>query len=592
MPVPHLTAAHFSLAAIGLAWTLPFLQPFHGFPLTSFYGEWLAVSLGLLALVPLGGRNFWRGAALPAAALPVLGLIIVLAVQLALDRVAYFGQPLIAGLHLFWAVLLMVMAHGLRREIGLQGIATVLAWFLIAAGVLGALFALLQHYQISDLPDTLIVPKLAATASGNLAQTNHFANYSTLALVSLAYLYAGGRLHWAGVAAGAAPLLFVVGLSGSRSSLLFLAVMLALALLYAWRGGIGGKRLCGCIVLFIAGYFVAQWLATAPALGDSSATVTAMQRLAGGEGSSGAISTAIRLQLAREAWGMFMQAPLLGVGWGQFPWHDFEYRVLHESPLWTWPFNHAHNIVLHLLAETGLAGALLAAGVVLAWLWGLKRAAIDLQHWWLVALLSVIAVHSLLEHPLWFAYFLGIAAVALGLSSGASIALRLERVGPPLGVLLIAAGAFYLVSVLGNYRDFERLFARGAAQPGTSEFSAIAARAHREPLLRPYAEMAISNAMNFDRDRLDEKLAINSRVMRFAPLAGVSYRQAVLLALSGERELAERQLARSARVYPQELPAAIKFMSAHAAEHPDQLTPLIKSATVKLEQWHASQNKR
>jgi len=589
---PRLTAAHFSLAAIGLMWTMPFLQPFHRFPLTSFYSEWLALMLGLLALVLLARRSFWRAARLPVVALPLLGFIAVLGIQHALGRVAYGGQVLAAGLYVAWAALLVILAGGLRREINLDGIATVLAWFLAVGGALVALFALLQHYQISDLPHTLIVPKGSGRVYGNLAQANHFANYSTLALVSLAYLYAGGRMHSAAVAAGAAPLIFVIGLSGSRSALLFLAFMLVLALLYAWRRGAGGKRLAGCVVLYVAGFVLAQWLATMPWLESSGGTETVSQRLIGGEGGSGATGIALRLQIASEAWEMFLQAPFLGVGWGQFPWHDFEYRALHGHTLNSWPFNHAHNIVLHLLAETGLAGTLLVASAALVWLMGLRRATIDLPHWWLLALVGVIAVHSLLEHPLWFAYFLGIAAVALGLLSESNLTVRLERAGPPLVMLLLAVGALYAVSVLQNYRDFERLFATGAVQPGTGEFASVASRAHREPLLTPYAELAIATAMALDRERLREKREINGRVMRFAPIAGVVYRQAILLALEGDLESAERQLVRASRVYPDELPTAIKIMGEEVAKHPAELAPLIKSATVKLAERRAAQGGR
>src|SRR5262245_40953591 len=117
--VPRFTPAHFSLAAIGFAWMLPFLQPIHRFPLTSFYGEWLAIVLGLLALAALADRSFWRGTVLPAAALPLLGFAGVLVIQLALGQVAYGGQVLAAGLYVAWAALLMVLGSGLRRTIGL-----------------------------------------------------------------------------------------------------------------------------------------------------------------------------------------------------------------------------------------------------------------------------------------------------------------------------------------------------------------------------------------------------------------------------------------------------------------------------------------
>lgn len=588
---PRLTLAHFSLAAIGLAWTLPFLQPFHRIPLTSFYSEWVAVALGLLALTGLARREFWRAAPLPVLVLPLLAFIVVLAAQHALGRIAYGGQALGAALYIAWAALLAILGCDLRRRIGLGGIVTVLAWFLALGGVLGALFALLQHYQISDLPHTLIAPKRGALVYGNVAQHNHFASYSSLALASLAYLYAARRLHWAGAAAAAAPLAYVIGLSGSRSALLFFAFMLALALLYAWRRGAGGRRLAGCMALFVAGFAVTQWLAMQPWLESSGGTETVTDRLMGGEGSPGASSIAYRLQIAREAWGMFLQAPFLGVGWGQFPWHDFEYRALHGYSINSWPFNHAHNIVLQLLAETGLAGALCVAAAALVWVWGLRRETIDLERWWLIALTGVMAVHSLLEYPLWHAYFLGMCALALGLLSSGNLTLRLERAGPPLVTLLLAVAAVYAFSLLHNYRDFERLFVPGAARPGSGEFAAAVSRAHREPLLAPYAELAIAGSMSLDRERLREKQEINTRVMRFAPTAGVVYRQAIWLALDGQHESAERLLERASRVYPGDLENAIKSMKEASLRHPAELAPLIKSAA-KLSERRATRGAR
>ena len=95
-----------------------------------------------------------------------------------------------------------------------------------------------------------------------------------------------------------------------------------------------------------------------------------------------------------------------------------------------------------------------------------------------------------------------------------------------------------------------------------------------------------------DRERLREKLELNSQVMRFAPIASIVYRQAVLLALAGEREAAERQFVRAASVYPGDLETAIKIMSEVAERHPAELTPLIKLAALKLAEWRAAQGKR
>jgi len=80
---------HASLWLCGLAWTAPLLQPYHRFPLTAFYSEWLAVALALAAALPLLHREPWRDATVPLVALAPLALIVVLAAQVVLGRVPY-----------------------------------------------------------------------------------------------------------------------------------------------------------------------------------------------------------------------------------------------------------------------------------------------------------------------------------------------------------------------------------------------------------------------------------------------------------------------------------------------------------------------
>ena len=50
--------ARASLILTGLAWTVPFLQPYHRFPLTSFYSEWPAFAFGLAAALLLPARRW------------------------------------------------------------------------------------------------------------------------------------------------------------------------------------------------------------------------------------------------------------------------------------------------------------------------------------------------------------------------------------------------------------------------------------------------------------------------------------------------------------------------------------------------------
>jgi O-antigen ligase len=566
----------------GLAWTVPFLQPVHRFPLTAFYSEWLALALGLAAAVPLLRRESWRDAALPVVALAPLGLIVVLGIQVALGRVPYAGQALMASLYLLWALLLIVLGQWLRREVSLAQIATFLAWFLLAGGFLHALVGLAQHYGLHHPPlDVLVARRQLPSIFGNLGQLNHYAGSITFALASAAYLYCRRSLPVAAAASAAALFLSVLALTGSRSPWLYLAALMGLAfLLHRLQRTDGSRRLSVFTAWLLPGFIATQLLVALPFLQPAGAPIVIsadrMFQVASG--------VTPRLQLWREGWQMFLDAPLIGAGFGQFAWEHFLHQAASGAAAAPGVFNHAHNFVVQLLAETGIAGALIVVGAAVVWIADLRNVKVAAEWWWLLALLSVIGIHSMLEHPLWYAYFLGVAALLLGLGAERRIAVRHGDVARAATALLVLLGCVNLVAVMPPYRDFERLVFDAAAPPaaGTRAFTAAMMRAHRDPLLEPYVELAFALGAPVETEGLQERLELNTHAMRFAPVAAVVYRQALLLALAGNREAALVQLDRALRAFPADAENFFLELEELGRRHPAEVMPLLELATAKL----------
>jgi hypothetical protein len=578
-----------SLWFIGLAWTVPFLQPYHRFPLTAFYSEWLAFGLGLAALLLLAMRAPWREAELPLIALVPPALALLIALQAALGRVPYAEQAVIAILYLLWASLLMVLARTIARELGSAEVVATLAWFLLAGGLLSALAGLIQHYRPIPLLDLLVTPKMFPRVYGNLSQPNHFAAYVTMALCSVGYLYASGRMRAIWMAACAAIMLPVLVLSGSRSPWLYLVLMAALAwpLLRTQRVAEHRRLLLFCLGmipgLVVVGFVVAQsGTPAASTAADPGGLVTSAQRVF-----ESAAGLEPRVQLAAEAWQMFLSAPVLGAGFGQFAWHHFLYMAEHATVAAPGVYNHAHNIVLHLMAETGLAGTLLVAGGTLVWLADLRGVRLNLEWWWMLALLGILGTHSMMEYPLWYSYFLGITAVLLGLGAQRVARLRLAGVARMTAAFLMLAGWFNLVAVVPHYRNFERLVftpSRGAPEPEEREFVEAIERAHREPLLAPYVELALAYSVEINEEKLQDKLDLVARAVRFAPVSYVVYREALLLALAGEREAALLRLDRATRAYPANLDEVHTELASFARRHPEAFTPLLELASSRMDE--------
>jgi len=454
-----------------------------------------------------------------------------------------------------WAALLMVLGHLLRRGLALTEIATTLGWFLLAGGALNALVGLAQHYHLVFAADFLVMRKEWPMIYGNLGQPNHYATAVSLSLASAAYLYSRRKLPGALAAGCSALFLVVLALAASRSP---------------------------AALWMLPGFVAAQWLVTLSFLApDEMAVLSSAQRLF-------QVASGIepRLELWGEAWRMFLGAPLLGAGFGQFAWHHFLQQGASGPTTAPGVFNHAHNIVLHLMAETGLAGAVFIVGAALLWLIDSRRTVLDPERWWLLALAGIIAIHSLLEYPLWYAYFLGVAALLLGIGAERLLAVRFAGLARAVVGVAALVGSVNLAAVIPPYRDFERLlFAAGPAASRAADEAAFAQammQAHREPLLTPYVELAFAFGATVDETRLQDKLALVTRAMHFAPVDVVVYRHALLLALAGEREAALAQLDRSLAAYPGEAEAVAAELAELAQRHPAEFTPLLELATAKF----------
>lgn len=573
--------ARASLFVVGLMWTLPFLQPYHRYPIPSFYSEWLAFALGLTAAFLLLRKALWRDAFLPASALAPLGLVVVLGLQVVLGRVPYAEQALVATLYLLWASLLMLLGRVLRSELGMPVVVATLAWFLLAGGVLGALAGLLQFYQ-APAPVFLVMRRVTSSIYGNLGQPNHFASYVTLALASAVYLYGCGRLRGVIAAGCAALLLLVLALAGSRSPWLYLGALTALAAqLHRLRRDADSRLLVIMSLWLLPGFIAAQWVVTLPFMEPAKGIMlTSAERLF--QPASGIES---RLQLWGEAWDMFLSAPLVGAGFGQFAWHHFLHEAATGAGALPDLYNHSHNLVMQLLAEAGILGALIAAGGILLWLADLRRVKFGLEWWWLLALLAIIGIHSLLEYPLWYAYFLGVAAFLMGLGAERVSLPRLAGAARGLVVLAVIVGWSYLAGVLSPYRDFERLVfspdARNLQTSSERDFGRAIADIHREPLLTRYVELAVAYSVTVNDEKLPEKLALATRVMHFAPVSAVVYRQALLTALAGQHETAIAQLKRALSVYPEDAGEIALQLKELLASRPREFAPLLELVAAK-----------
>jgi hypothetical protein len=208
--------------------------------------------------------------------------------------------------------------------------------------------------------------------------------------------------------------LFVVVLTGSRTGALGMVTLALWALL--------DRRLAGTTRVLLAlaplWYWLA-WLGMRWWASTGEVAFGAAKRF----DASGDFS-ASRFGIWSNTIDLIRAHPWAGVGVGEF---NFAWTLTPFPARPTEFFDHAHNIVLNLLAEMGVPLGGLVIGLLLVGLWRALRNAIadgrsvgaegtgyPMQRAAFV-LVILVSVHSMLEYPLWYAYFLLPTAFAFGL---------------------------------------------------------------------------------------------------------------------------------------------------------------------------------
>lgn len=385
----------------------------------------------VLCLRAVGRRRTTAIRVTPSIAVVQLGLA-------ALAVLALVSQPS-AALVLVAAALLV--AGAMPRS---PAMTAGFAWAWWAAGMVCVVVGLVQYFAPS-LADGWFVATNGSPgrAVGNMRQPNHLATALLCAMVWTAWLARSARLRTGVASVSIAVMVFGIAMSASRTGALSLAVLVVWAIVD--RTMPRNLRVCLAatpVIFLVAWGLLAGWGQFA------ESHFYGADRLQ----SSTDISSS-RFAIWRNSVSLIAQHPWFGVGWGNFNF-AWTYTPFPDRPVAF--FDHTHNLLLQLAVEIGIPATLFSLALIV---WAIYRAraawqspaARDADHPGraVLAMMLVLAVHSLLEYPLWYAYFLFPAAWALGLLLGeaaaddASSSVELPGwLAPAAGVLFIAGAAF------------------------------------------------------------------------------------------------------------------------------------------------------
>jgi len=553
------------LAMSTVLWCLlaivPFASPIHYVPLPQWWGEimtvWLTLGAGLL--LACNGSLFER---LPRAAVWCLILALCWAVQPWFVKTLFPGMTYATSLAWVAMAFLAATTLTLREELGLSRITFWLAWALIIGALLQSLIGLTQLTGVaSSLNGVVFYDTSHPTTNifGHIGQRNQYAHYLMWGLIAGVYLFSIEKMRGPWFTVWTVWISLMLACAGSRTILLYVVAVVLISTL--WHARIRtaiSRRLM--LSMFFACCLVVAAQFLMPLVNDLVSLIThahvgvasGLDRLA----ANGDDMSSRRFAEMHKAWIVFRAHPYSGVGWSQFAAQSVALQSLPQfaaDGMNSGLFTNAHNLILQLLAEMGVG---ITAIVLLGFLWviwpffGQKA---EIEGVLPLAAMSVTLIHSMLEYPLWYLYFLSMLVVFCSLAPMPPRA-RGARIGVLWRLVLFVGLVWLLVLSVGAVRHYKELVSlytptnRPATDnPRVARLGDIIAH---EPLYAFHAMYTLDNYIEATPEDLDQKRRWIDQMAAFRPYPDVLMKQAEMQAMMGQEAEAEKTLALALGSFP------------------------------------------
>jgi O-antigen ligase len=517
------------------------LLPTHFPPWVSWHNEVLGfVSAICCVAAVLANCQKQKNGAIPVPhlALVLAAIMGLLLVQLLTGLIPFSGDALVLVFYLVLCFCMIAVGfNGARTTVfnlgsraswkTVDGLAVVL----LTGALLSTVIATAQVFDVWEQSALIARMPLLRRPGANMGQPNQLASLLVMGMASVSYLYESRKAS--AVFATFLLAILIAGVTVTESRTGILSCVLLAAWLLAWRNKVGLRTspwavVSGVVALFILLLGWPHFFAYVQSGGMPEGDVVLLNTSAGS-----------RLIVWPQLVAAVLQKPWFG--WGLLGVSKAHNAVLH---LYTTaePFTYAHNIVLDMAVGMGLPLTLMFVVVAAVWLCRRVRATKSLTPWYCLAVMLPFGVHSMLEFPFAYTYFLVPVMLAAGVLEASHAPQRLVRVGwwpATVGLVIVAAlMAWSVVEYIAIEEDFRvvRFEALHVGQtPSNYERPKINLLNQLDALLDA-GRIVPAPGMQPECIELSRKVA-----MRY-PWTATQNRYALSLALNGNPEEALRQL--------------------------------------------------
>ena len=397
--VKHSFMSQFFLIA---AWLLPNHYP----PWVNFHSEFVTF-LGLGVLLWSWLKTSTSPLSLPTISLATLLLAAIPVAQHLFGLVFYAGDAVVSSFYIFCFAVAIALGYANSLVRAVERCAWQLpANVLVAASAASTLLAVLQWLSLTEGFSTFVTPTdIGDRAMANLGQPNQLASLMLMGLAALVFKFERHKVN---------PLLFTIVallltwgivLTESRSAILSAAVMAAF-IAYKVRSRRLAVEPLRLRAIYIYAWLGAYFLAAMAFPAVNAALLLHEER------SIGLLNNNGRAAIWMQTLYAIKESPWLGYGWNQTPVAQAAGALIYPGEL---SFTNAHNVVLDLLVWVGVPLGLAVSGGFVYWLFTRAKSVTSTGAIYAMAMLTPVLVHSMLEFPFAYAYFLLMAGLLIGI---------------------------------------------------------------------------------------------------------------------------------------------------------------------------------
>lgn len=541
----------FSAFSLGLSW----LVSSHFPPWMSWHSEVLAffavLLLGWGGLTRVLRSAGPRTVALPFVVWPLIGFGILAVFQKAAGLLPFWGDVWVLWFYMALCVTCLTLgfaavSSSAQPSAGTDASApfTLLAFAFLVGAVASTVIAFVQVFSLWEHSEWLVRLADLRRPGANLAQPNHLATLLVMGVASLVFLYQSKKL---GAFAGSLLLfLLCAGIAATESRTGALSLLALLSWWLLKRRNIGDPTPAwvgiGCGVSFVGMFWAWPHFLNA-------------MDLLGYQAEGRGLDGSLRLQV----WPQLLRAMVMHpwTGWG-----IHQVAAAHNAVADAYgvsaPFSYSHNLVLDLALWVGVPLALLLVGLVVVWLWQRACAANQLLPWYGLAVALPLGLHSMLEYPFAYAYFLAPVMFLLGVVDASLGGKPLLRIGAKPATALLLVTTVVLAWSMVEYLEIEEDFR-------VARFESL--RVGSPPLehQRPKVILFDQLGVLLDDARITPTPKMSSEEMRVVkdaalhyPWSATQYRYALALALNGNPVEAARQIQVIRRLWGEQLYEGVK----------------------------------